>query len=176
MIVVPINVSAVSSGMAYWWFTHQVRLYSVTGSMLTQNDTSLNQKSSCSINYRYKNPHYYQYERGIKPILILCELYDMSNVQALTKYPFFRLISNTEQAELALSVLTVHGSSKEKMLLKPEALRIQQDFMRSDGEGCIITAINALLAAYLETYGEFSDQLTIFLSKSLVQKTLSKAS
>ncbi len=100
---------------------------------------------------------------------------DMSNMQPLTKYPFFRLISNAEQAELALSVLTVYGSPRERMFLKPEALRIQQDFMRSEGQACIVTAINRLLAAYLDTYGEFSDQLTIFLSKSLVQQRLERA-
>lgn len=99
----------------------------------------------------------------------------MSNITPLTKYPFFHLISNTDQAELALSVLTVFGSPKEREFLKPEALRIQQDFMRSDGKTCIISAINNLLGAYLETHGEFSDQLTIFLSKSLVQQRLAKA-
>jgi len=99
----------------------------------------------------------------------------MSSITPLTKYPFFRLITSADQAELALSVLTVFGSTRERELLKPEALRIQQDFMRSDGKTCIITAINNLLAAYLETHGEFSDQLTIFLSKSLVQQKLAKA-
>jgi len=98
----------------------------------------------------------------------------MSSITSLTKYPFFRLISNNDQAELALSVLTVFGSPKEQMFLKPEAEKIQHDFMRSDGRTSIVDAINNLLGAYLETHGEFSDQLTIFLSKSLVQQKLAK--
>ncbi|GAA6133692.1 hypothetical protein NBRC116188_04810 [Oceaniserpentilla sp. 4NH20-0058] len=99
----------------------------------------------------------------------------MSNITPLTKYPFFQLISNSDQAELALSVLTVFGSPREQAFLKPEAQQIQHDFMSSDGGACIVSAINNLLSAYLETHGEFSDQLTIFLSKSLVQQKLAKA-
>lgn len=96
-------------------------------------------------------------------------------VTALTKYPFFTLINNNDQAELALSVLTAFGSDKEKQILLPEANKMQMDFMNSEGKTCLVTAINNLLSAYLEMYGEFSDDLTIFLSKSLVEQKLASA-
>lgn len=97
-------------------------------------------------------------------------------VEPLTKYPFYSLINSQNQAELALSVLTTYGSAKEKAILVPEVYKIQRDFMRSDGKSCLISAINNLLAAYLDMYGEFSDDLTIFLSKSLIQQRLALAS
>lgn len=93
-----------------------------------------------------------------------------------TKYPFFNLIKNEKQAELALSALTYFGSERERNILKPEALSMQQDFMRSTGNISLMTAINNLLAGYLEHYGEFSDELTIFLSKSLIEQRLALAS
>lgn len=68
----------------------------------------------------------------------------------------------------------VFGSPKEHEFLKLEALIIQQDFMRSDGKAFIINAINNLLGAYLETHCDFSDQLMILFSKSLVQQELAK--
>lgn len=92
-----------------------------------------------------------------------------------TKYPFFNLIMNEEQAELALSVLLEYGSERERRLLRPEAERLQQDFMRCEGANTIVEAVNNLLAAYLEMNGEFSDELTIFLSKSLIEQKLAKA-
>lgn len=92
-----------------------------------------------------------------------------------TKYPFFNLIESEEQAELALSALTYFGSAREKKVLKPEALSLQQDFMRSDGSVNLAKAVNNLLAGYLEYYGEFSDELTIFLSKSLIEQKLAVA-
>lgn len=92
-----------------------------------------------------------------------------------TKYPFFNLIESEEQAELALSALTYFGSQREKKILKPEAMALQQDFMRSDGNVRLAEAVNNLLAGYLEYYGEFSDELTIFLSKSLIEQKLSIA-
>ncbi len=57
----------------------------------------------------------------------------------------------------------------------PEAKLIQRDFMKSDGNICLVTAITNLLAAYLELYGEFSDEITIFLSKSLIEQKLTQA-
>ena len=83
------------------------------------------------------------------------------------KYPFFKLLKNSDQAESALSVLIAFGSKKEKTHLKPEAVRLRNDFIHNQGQACLMTAINNLLAAYLEMYGEFSDEMTIFLSKSL---------
>ena len=97
-------------------------------------------------------------------------------VTAPTKYPFFTLITDNDQAELALSVLTAFGSEKEKKILLPEAQKMQLDFMNSEGRSCLVTAINNLLSAYLEMYGEFSDDLTIFLSKSLIEQKLAAAS
>ncbi len=96
-------------------------------------------------------------------------------VSTLTKYPFFNLLKNNEQAEIALSVLTHYGSAKEIKSMMPEAKTIQRDFMNSDGNICLVTAINNLLAGYLELHGEFSDDLTIFLSKSLVEQKLAQA-
>ena len=95
--------------------------------------------------------------------------------QAITKYPFFNLIQDDTQAELALSALTFFGSAREKRVLKPEAEALQQDFMRSDGGVSLADAVNNLLAGYLEYYGEFSDDLTIFLSKSLIEQKLALA-
>lgn len=97
----------------------------------------------------------------------------MSNTPV--QYPFFNLIQTEEQAELALSVLTEFGNPREQALLRPEAEGLQQDFMRSDGKISLSTAVNKLLAKYLEAYGEFSDELMIFLSKSLVEQKLAKA-
>lgn len=93
-----------------------------------------------------------------------------------TKYPFFNLIESEEQAELALAALTLFGSEREKKVLKPEALAMQQDFMNSNGSISLAKAINNLLTAYLQHYGEFSDELTIFLSKSLIEQKLALAS
>jgi len=92
-----------------------------------------------------------------------------------TKYPFFNLIETEEQAELAISALTHFGSAREKKVLRPEALSLQQDFMRSDGSVKLAEAVNNLLAGYLEYYGEFSDEMTIFLSKTLIEQKLSMA-
>ena len=92
-----------------------------------------------------------------------------------TKYPFFNLIESEEQAELALSALTYFGSAKEKKSLKPEAQALQQAFMRSEGDESLAQAGNNLWAGYLSYYGEFSDELTIFLSKSLIEQKLSLA-
>lgn len=47
-------------------------------------------------------------------------------------------------------------------------MALQQDFMRSDGTVKLAEAANNLFAGYLEYYGKFSDELTIFLSKSLI--------
>jgi len=94
---------------------------------------------------------------------------------AYTKYPFFNLIENTEQAELALSVLLEYGSARERKYLRPEAQTLQQDFMRGGQQDSIKAAVNNLLAAYLEVHGEFSDEMTIFLSKSLIEQKLTKA-
>jgi hypothetical protein len=96
-------------------------------------------------------------------------------VTAPTKYPFFNLIGDNQQAEIALSVLTAFGSEKEKRILLPEAQKMQMDFMKSEGRSCLVTGINNLLTAYLEMYGEFSDDLTIFLSKSLIEQKLADA-
>ena len=96
-------------------------------------------------------------------------------VSTLTKYPFFNLLHNNEQAEIALSVLTQYGSEKEKQKMMPEAKIIQRDFMNSDGSICLVSAIKNLLSAYLELYGEFSDEITIFLSKSLVEQKMALA-
>ena len=96
-------------------------------------------------------------------------------VPALTKYPFFSLLRNNEQAEIALSVLTRYGSQKEIKEMVPEAKIIQRDFMKSDGNICLVTAITNLLVGYLELYGEFSDEITIFLSKSLIEQKLAQA-
>lgn len=92
-----------------------------------------------------------------------------------TKYPFFNLIQSEDQAELALSVLMEYGSERERRVLRPEAQGLQQDFMRCEGTNTIVDAVNNLLAAYLEMNGEFSDELTIFLSKSLIEQKLAKA-
>ena len=54
--------------------------------------------------------------------------------KAPVQYPFFNLIKTEEQAEMALSVLTSYGTPRERALLMPEAQRLQQDFMRSDGK------------------------------------------
>lgn len=91
------------------------------------------------------------------------------------QYPFFNLIRTEGEAELALSVLTEYGNPREQELLKPEAESLQQDFMRSDGQISLATAVNKLLTMYLDAYGEFSDELMIFLSKSLVEQKLAKA-
>jgi len=96
-------------------------------------------------------------------------------VPALTKYPFFSMLRDNEQAEIALSVLTHYGSEKEIQEMVPEAKIIQRDFMKSDGNICLVSAITNLLAGYLELHGEFCDEITIFLSKSLIEQKLAQA-
>ncbi len=92
-----------------------------------------------------------------------------------TKYPFFGLIQTTQQAELALSVLSHFGSEKEKELMRPEIEQIQQDFMHAEKQTSLVLAINNLLHAYLDLYGDFSDHITIFLSKTLIEQKLTLA-
>lgn len=89
-------------------------------------------------------------------------------------YPFFNLLESESQAELALSVLTEYGNERERALLMPEARALQNDFMRSDGQVSLCDAVNNLLANYLSLQGDFSDELTIFLSKSLIEQKLAK--
>ena len=77
-------------------------------------------------------------------------------VPALTKYPFFTLLRNNEQAEIALSVLTRYGSQKEIKEMVPEAKIIQRDFMKSDTS----LALRAALVAKDENrFHEFHDPM-----------------
>ncbi len=82
----------------------------------------------------------------------------------LEKYPFFKLVSNRQQAEIALSAMVCFGNEQERNSFAPEVERIQQEF-----EDCLVSATNDLMVNYLDKNGEISDSLLIFLSKGIEQ-------
>ena len=85
----------------------------------------------------------------------------------LKSHPFFNLVSDVYQAELVLSVLTCFGDVKERRILKPQAFQIRRDYFGAKNNEALHTKVNRLLSSYLMHHGEFSDQLTIFLSRSV---------
>lgn len=87
----------------------------------------------------------------------------------LEKYPFFKLVSNRQQAEIALSAMVCFGNEQERNSFAPEVERIQQEFEDSSGHSCLVSATNDLMVNYLDKNGEISDSLLIFLSKGIEQ-------
>lgn len=86
----------------------------------------------------------------------------------LDKYPHFQLLETQDQAELALQAIRTHATGTEKQVLVPELASIERDFMlESSTSSSLISAVNNLLAGYLDLYGELSDSLLIFLSQEL---------
>ena len=82
-------------------------------------------------------------------------------------FPFFKLVENNHQAEIALSALTCFGSEHERKVLKPQAVKIQREFLHSKEEVCLATKVNSILADYLAKHGDLSDSLLLFISKSI---------
>lgn len=86
---------------------------------------------------------------------------------AINHHPFFNLVSDLYQAEVVLSVLTCFGNENERKVLKPRAFQVRRDYFDAKDNESLDSKVNQLLRDYLIQYGEFSDQLTIFLSKSV---------
>jgi hypothetical protein len=82
-------------------------------------------------------------------------------------YPFFTLVKNQCEAESALAAIECFGSHVEKLHLKPKAQALKVEFLRDKKEMCFAQKVNVLLAEYIESAGELSDQLIIALGKSL---------
>lgn len=82
-------------------------------------------------------------------------------------YPFFSLVRNQCQAEAALAALTCFGSDAEKQHFKPEALKLKREYLQSNKGICLAERVNSLISEYVATFGDLSDQLTIFVSKSI---------
>ena len=85
----------------------------------------------------------------------------------LDKYPFFKLATTRQQAELILSAMVCFGNEKERKLFSPEVERIQREFEASAGHSNLVDETNNLLVNYIDKNGEISDSLLIFLSKSI---------
>lgn len=85
----------------------------------------------------------------------------------LAQFPFFQLVENNHQAEIALSAMSCFGSEHERKVLKPQAIKVQREFLHSNGEVCLADKVNRILADYLSTYGDLSDNLLLFISKSI---------
>lgn len=85
----------------------------------------------------------------------------------LQKYPFFHLITNHFEAEAALSVLTCFGNKQERQILKPKAKQVRRDYFVGVDDECLTKKVNRVLAEYLCEHGDFSDQLMVFLGKSV---------
>ena len=83
----------------------------------------------------------------------------------LNRFPFFELVGNHEEAEMALSVLTCFGNEKERRLLKPLAMMARHQFIQAIDDETLALKVNRILAEYLHKHGDFSEQLTIFLGK-----------
>ncbi|NVK38984.1 MAG: hypothetical protein HWE18_13745 [Gammaproteobacteria bacterium] len=88
-------------------------------------------------------------------------------MKAPDKYPFFNLVTDQCQAEAALAALTCFGNDIEKLHLKPQATQLKKDFLHSNKGFCLAKGVNTLISNYVESFGELSDQLTIFISKSI---------
>jgi len=86
---------------------------------------------------------------------------------SLAQFPFFQLVENNHQAEIALSAMTCFGTEHERKVLKPQAVKAQREFLHSNGEVCLANKVNRILADYLATYGDLSDNLLLFISKSI---------
>jgi hypothetical protein len=82
-------------------------------------------------------------------------------------YPFFTLVSNQCEAESALAAIECFGNYVEKQHLRPKAQALKVEFLRGKKEMCFAQKVNVLLAEYIESVGELSDQLVIALGKSL---------
>ena len=85
----------------------------------------------------------------------------------LAQFPFFKLVENNHQAEIALSAMSCFGNEHERKVLKPQAIKVQREFLHSNGEVCLANKVNRILADYLATYGDLSDNLLLFISKSI---------
>lgn len=83
------------------------------------------------------------------------------------KYPFFKIVENDRQAEIALSVLSCFGTEQERKVLKPQAQKIQREIFHCIKDVCLTTKVNRILADYLTQYGDFSDNLLLLISKSI---------
>ncbi|MGR6872866.1 hypothetical protein ACU6U9_11285 [Pseudomonas sp. HK3] len=84
-------------------------------------------------------------------------------------YPFFTLVKNQCQAEAVLAAIECFAEKAESFHLKPRAIKLKRDYLYADGGICLANKVNTLLAHYIESFGELSDQLVIFISKGLQQ-------
>lgn len=83
-------------------------------------------------------------------------------------YPFFTLVNDQNQAEAALAAIECFAEHTERLYFKPKVSQIKRDFFNTEKEICLANRVNTLLADYIENIGELSDQLMIFISKSLL--------
>lgn len=81
--------------------------------------------------------------------------------------PDFSLVFNQSQAEAALAALVCFGNQQEKDHFKTEALKLKRESLHQGGNICLVEKVNELIANYIQQCGELSDQLIIFISKSL---------
>ena len=84
-----------------------------------------------------------------------------------SNYPFFTLVKNQCEAESALAAIECFGNDAEKQHLKPKAHALKVEFLHAKKEMCFAQKVNVLLAEYIASAGELSDQLVIALGKSL---------
>ncbi|MGK0444769.1 MAG: hypothetical protein ACJA1U_001705 [Bermanella sp.] len=83
------------------------------------------------------------------------------------QHPFFSLVNNQCQAEAALSALVCFGNQHEKTYFKPKIKRLKHEWLDAQPSFCLAKKVNTLVASYIHESGELSDQLTIFISKSI---------
>ena len=83
-------------------------------------------------------------------------------------FPFFTLVNDQSQAEAALAAIECFAERTERLYFKPKVSQIKRDFFNADKEICLAHRVNTLIADYIENIGELSDQLMIFISKSLL--------
>lgn len=87
---------------------------------------------------------------------------------SLIDYPFFSLVQDESQAEAALAAISCFGNDNEKQYFKPLALQIKRELLHTKNNVCLVEKVNNLIASYVKQCGELSDQLIIFISKSIL--------
>ncbi|MGB3667871.1 MAG: hypothetical protein WA963_12985 [Bermanella sp.] len=82
-------------------------------------------------------------------------------------HPFFNLVTDQCQAEAALSALVCFGNLNEKNYFKPKVKQLKHEWLKTHMSFCLAKKVNTLVANYIREYGDLSELLTIFISKSI---------
>jgi hypothetical protein len=84
----------------------------------------------------------------------------------VTNFPQFHLSDDHYQAEIALSVLTCFGNKTEKLMLRPKAQRLRQNYLNGCRNMNLIEGVANIIKCHIDEHGALSHMLETFLAKS----------